>query len=143
MSRRRKRYPRVGRRTLKNDFEVYGWKFIKNILPRKWTVEYETEKVPYTIASNYEPDFIITRADGTKLYIEMKGNGRSWTFDVQKKMIAVKEQNPDMDIRIVFYSDGKMGKIRKDGTCRRQSDWAVQHGFTFAIKKIPEEWFNE
>lgn len=58
-------------------------------------------------------------------------------------MIAVKKFHPDKDIRIVFYSDGKIGPVRKNGTFRRQSDWAKDNGFIFAIRVVPEEWFNE
>lgn len=58
-------------------------------------------------------------------------------------MIAVKNQHPEIDLRIVFYSDGKIGPTRKDGTWLKQSDWAVKNGFKFSIRKIPEEWFKE
>lgn len=105
--------------------------------------EYESEKLPYTIEGQYIPDFIISRTDGTKLYIETKGNGRSFDHATRRKMIAVKEQNPTLDIRIVFYSDGKIGPKRKDGTFMRQSDWAKRYGFKFSIKTIPESWLNE
>lgn len=58
-------------------------------------------------------------------------------------MIAVKKQYPDMDLRIVFYSDGKIGPKRKDGSFLKQGDWAKKNNFIFAIKDIPEDWFNE
>ena len=139
---RKVKLPRVGRRTLKNDFELRVYKDIRNLKPPKDQVEYETEQIPYTIEYVYEPDFIVTRKDGSKMYIEAKGNGRAWTPQVQRKMLSVKEQYPDLDIRIVFYSDGSMGQRRKDGSFRRQSDWATQHGFPFAIRDVPKEWFD-
>lgn len=58
-------------------------------------------------------------------------------------MKAVKEQNPDLDLRIIFYSDGKIGPKRKDGSFRRQSDWAKANGFPFAIRNVPKDWFDE
>src|SRR5690606_12161179 len=116
---------------------------IKNLLPRGATVEYESERLPYSIISDYNPDFVITKHDGTKIYIEAKGNGRAFDAKVRQKMIAVKEQHPSCDIRILFYSDGKIGPKRKDGSFRRQSDWAKQHGFVFAIRNLPKEWFDE
>lgn len=58
-------------------------------------------------------------------------------------MIAVKEAHPELDIRIVFYSDGKIGPVRKDGSCFRQSDWALKHDFKFCIRQIPKDWFRE
>lgn len=135
--------PKIGRRVIKNEFELKLYKQIKNLKGPKDKLEYETEQVPYTIDYVYEPDFIITRKDGSKLYVEAKGNGRAWTPQVQRKMIAVKQQHPDLDIRIVFFSDGAMGQRRKDGSFRRQSDWATQHGFPFAIRDVPKEWLED
>jgi len=144
---RRKRtkvkFPKVGKRTLKNAFELAVYKQLNNLKPPKSTVEYETEKLPYTVAHNYEPDFILTKKDGSKIYIETKGNGRAFDASVQRKMVEVKKQHPDKDIRILFYSDGKIGNKRKDGSFRRQSDWANQHGYVFAIREVPKEWLSE
>lgn len=103
---------------------------------------YESERIPYTVSGNYVPDFIVRKHDGSKLYIETKGNGRSFDGPARRKLLAVKKQNPELDIRIVFYSDGKCGPKRKDGTFMRQSDWAARHGFQFAIKVIPESWLE-
>lgn len=103
---------------------------------------YESEKLPYVVEGQYIPDFIVKKADGTKLYIETKGNGRSFDHATRRKMIAVKKQNPELDIRIVFYSDGKIGPKRKDGTHLKQSDWATKHGFIYAIRDIPESWLE-
>lgn len=139
----RVKLPKVGKRTLKNAFELEIYKGLKNLLHPKAKLEYETEKIPYTIEHVYEPDFPITRPDGTKLYIEAKGNGRAWTSQVQRKMLEVRRQNPELDIRIIFYSDGSMGQRRKNGSFKRQSDWATEHGFKFSIRKIPKEWLDE
>jgi hypothetical protein len=57
-------------------------------------------------------------------------------------MVAIKKQYPDLDIRIIFYSDGKIGPKRKDGSFRKQSDWARENNYIFAIKHIPKEWFE-
>jgi hypothetical protein len=58
-------------------------------------------------------------------------------------LIAVKTLNPDLDLRLIFHSDGKIGHVRKDGTFRRQSDWAKENGFKFAIRVPPKDWFND
>lgn len=58
-------------------------------------------------------------------------------------MIAVRNQNPDIDLRIIFYKDGKIGNKRKDGTWLKQSDWAVRNKFKFSIGQCPEEWMAE
>lgn len=104
--------------------------------------EYESEKLPYVVEGKYIPDFIIRTRSGAKLYIETKGNGRSFDGPARRKLVAVKAQNPGIDIRIVFYSDGKVGPKRKDGTFMRQSDWAMKHGFEYSIRDIPESWLG-
>jgi len=104
---------------------------------------YETEKLDYSVAGRYLPDFIITRKNGSKVYIETKGNGRSFDGPSRRKLLAVKSQHPEVDLRIVFYSDGKIGATRKDGSRATQSEWAEKNGFKWAIKVIPEAWLEE
>lgn len=104
---------------------------------------YETERLRYTIEAQYVPDFILLTKGGRKIYVETKGNGRSFDGPSRRKLIAVKREHPELDIRIVFYSDGKCGPKRKDGTFMRQSDWAAKHGFQYAIREIPGDWIAE
>lgn len=144
MARKKKQtFPKIGKKYCRSNFEFQVYKGLKNLLPRGAKLDYETEKLTYTITSEYTPDFVITKKNGEKIYIEAKGNGRQFDHQVQKKMIAVKEQHPELDIRIVFYGDGKIGPTRKDGSFRKQSDWATKHGFIFAIREIPLDWFEE
>lgn len=103
---------------------------------------YEKTKIPYTVSGNYLVDFEITTKSGKKIYIETKGNGRSFDGHTKRKMIAVKQQHPELDIRIVFYNDGKCGPKRKDGTYMRQSEWAKRYGFEYSIRTIPESWYE-
>ena len=99
-------------------------------------VEYETEKVPYIIpASNhtYSPDFKLPNG------IRVETKGRFVAAD-RKKHLLVKEQNPNMDIRFVFSnSKNKINKKSKT----TYADWCDKHGFKYADKVIPEEWFTE
>ena len=131
----------VGERKVRNLFEEQKYIEAVGIAPAGTVIQYETEKIPYVIYSDYNPDLIIVLPSGKKFYIEIKGNGRAWTPDVMRKMISVREQNPGIDIRFVFYSNGKFGLPRKDGTKRTQSEWAEKNGFTYSIGTIPEEWF--
>lgn len=107
------------------------------------TFGYEKTKIDYTVAGTYLVDFGVKKKDGSMMYIETKGNGRSFDGHTRRKMIAVKTLHPDLDIRILFYSDGKCGAKRKDGSFMRQSDWAIKNGFKYAIKTIPAEWWSE
>ena len=104
---------------------------------------YEYHKIPYTVSGTYLVDFSITKKDGSIMHIETKGNGLSFDGHSRRKLRAVKAQNPTMDLRLVFYSDGKCGPKRKDGTFMRQSDWATKYGFKYAIKEIPKDWYAE
>jgi len=90
--------------------------------------KYESEKIPYVLAGHYIPDFIILTSLG-KIYIEAKGYFRP---EAKRKMVAVKRQHPELDIRLVFYSASKTN-VR----------FAERHGFKYAIETIPKEWLNE
>ena len=79
------------------------------------------------MAGHYIPDFIITTPTG-KIYVEAKGYLRP---EHKRKMVAVKKQHPNLDIRILFYS-GTKGNIR----------WAERNGFKYAVEKIPREWMK-
>lgn len=115
-------------------------------MPKGLVVEYETEDLEYITRHKYRPDFPIKyiKEDGTKCYIEYKGNGRAFDNTVRQKMIAVKEQYPQYKFYIVFHSDGKIGPKRRDGSFLKQSDWATKNNFEFCIGKenIPQEWFK-
>lgn len=89
--------------------------------------KYEAEKLPYLIAGHYIPDFIITTKTG-KIYIETKGHFRP---EAKRKMVAVKKLNPNLDIRILFYSLNKS-----------YVKWCTKNGFPFAVHEIPEEWLQ-
>lgn len=130
---------KVGVNKYKNKFEIVTGEFLKS---KKLKFGYETEKLEYTITSNYIPDFIVITKSGKKIYIETKGNGRSWDGAARRKLVAVKKQHPDLDIRLVFWSDGKFGATRKDGTRQTQSSWSEKNGFLWAIREIPDEWLQ-
>lgn len=135
---------KFGKRVFKNPAEYQCFEKLKDIVPDDFIVEYETETLPYIIEHTYRPDFpIVHKKDGTKLYIEYKGNGRAFDNAVRQKMIAVKKQYPDIDFCIVFHTDGKIGPRRKDGSFLKQSDWARKNGFKFCIGRdnIPLDWF--
>lgn len=105
----------------------------------KFKVGYETEEVGYQLPppppSKYTPDFHIKRKDGTEVFIEVKGY-----FDAKarRKMLLVKEQNPDLNIVLLFMQDNKLHRSAK----MRYSEWAEKNGFDYAINEIKEEWLS-
>ena len=95
--------------------------------------EYESKKVPYVLSCNYTPDFVLDNG----ICLEAKGH---LSPDDRRKMLAVKKQHQDLDIRFVFQAP--YNKIYK-GSRTTYAKWAEKHGFPWShFKSIPEEWLN-
>lgn len=122
----------------KNKFEYMTAQTLRS---KKLTSSYETEKLDYTLTKRYIPDFVVDTPT-RRIYIETKGNGRSWDAATRAKMVAVKEQHPDLDIRILFWSNGEFGAKRKDGSRNTQLAWAEKNGFIAAVREIPDAWLQ-
>ncbi len=119
----------------KSDFEKNTYRSLK---ARDIKLEYEPDKLPYTVKRNYIPDFKIKwLRNGVyqTTYIETKGY---FSSQDRTKMRLVKEQYPELDIRMVFLSDNKINKNSKT----RYSDWCEQHGFPYTFITIPKHWFK-
>lgn len=119
---------------LKGDLEPIVYKHLKALPDLK--IEYESEKLPYTLTEDhkYIPDFIVTTKSGKKIYLEVKGYFRPAD---RKKMLLVRDQHPDKDIRLVFKYNNKINPKSKT----RYADWAEKNGFMYCLKGIvPEEW---
>jgi hypothetical protein len=79
----------------------------------------------------YIPDFVL--ANGIRL--EVKGR---LTSQDRSKLLLVKEQHPELDLRIVF---GANNKIHKDKQ-KRYMEWAATNGIRAAVKQVPESWLK-
>lgn len=108
----------------KNKFEQRIYNLLKR---KKISFKYESERIPYIFTGYYLPDFVLSTPKG-KVYIETKGYFRP---EHKRKMASVKKLNPQLDIRILFYS-----KKEKD------IKWADKNGFIWAVETIPEEWLE-
>lgn len=117
------RNPVVMKKT-RNKFET---KIFRQLQRNKVNFKYESEKIPYIFSGFYIPDFVITTPNG-KIYIETKGYLRP---EHKRKMVAVKKLNPQLDIRLLFYSS-KAKDIK----------WAEKNGFKYAIDTIPKDWLD-
>jgi len=115
---------------LKSGFER---SFQANLKSRRIKFKYESIGIPYTLERNYFPDFEIIDHG---FFIETKGR---LDRDSKAKMLAVKRQHPDIDIRFVFMYPHK--KIA--GTKQTHAQWAERNGFRWAEGVAPEKWFNE
>ena len=97
--------------------------------------EYERETLIYVQPAQtrkYTPDFFLPNG----IIIEAKGK---WTIQDRKKMVTVMEQNPNLDIRMLFQYDNKLNKRAKE----RYSTWCEKRGIPYAIGTIPDDWLSD
>lgn len=107
---------------------------------RQVPFQYEENVLLYQVPSRtakYTPDFYITTKAGATIVCESKG--RFCTADRQK-MLLVKQQHPELDIRFVFSNSRQ--RISKQSQTT-YGDWCEKHGFIYATRLVPEEWLNE
>ena len=96
--------------------------------------EYETAKVPYTIQHIYNPDFILSN----KVHLEAKGY---WSAEDRRKIKAVKRDNPDLDLRMVFQAP--FNTISKRGKTT-YAQWCERHDIPWTSwANIPLKWLIE
>ena len=98
--------------------------------------EYETTVIDYVKPEThhkYTVDFTLPNG----ILIETKWR---WVLEDRKKHLLIKEQHPELDIRIVFQNPN--GKIRK-GSKTTYAEWCEKHGIQWANKEIPSEWMSE
>lgn len=111
---------------------------------------YEPCKLKYVIPAvnrNYIPDFVITNkksltGSDIRDIVVIETKGRLTARDA-KKMILVREYNPEVIIKFVFPYDAiyHKGKKGRDGGKYRYSDWCVDNGFDFFVgQEPPKEW---
>ncbi len=113
---------------------------------------YEPLKVPYILDLNYIPDFVLgcskkphSLKDLPKgaIILETKG---FLDHEDRRKLLAVKAQYPDLDLRLVFmqnnyvYKNRKGKRRTKDCEDLRYLQWAEQNGFKAAVGRVPNDW---
>jgi|TARA_E500000318_G_scaffold90462_1_gene88380 hypothetical protein len=109
-------------------------KLAQTLIQNKINFTYEDTRISYVPkVRTYTPDFYLVDSN---IYIEAKGN---LTKDDRVKMVLVKQQNPEYDIRIVFMN--ARNKIYK-GSKTTYGDWADRYGFMWAEGSIPKEWLK-
>ena len=95
--------------------------------------EYESEKISYTIQHHYCPDFVLPN----HVYLEAKGY---WAPADRRKILAVKKDNPDMDLRMVFQAP--YNKINKKSKTT-YAMWCEKHDIPWtAYHDIPIDWLT-
>ena len=98
--------------------------------------EYETTVIGYIkpeTKHTYTIDFTLPNG----ILVETKGR---WVLEDRKKHLLIKQQKPELDIRMVFQSANT--KIRK-GSKTTYGMFCDKHDIPWAEKVIPESWLNE
>lgn len=117
---RRNGYRSGFERTLANDLKM-----------DKVLFTYESERIPYILHSTYSPDFVLPSG----IIVEAKG---VLSVEDKRKMVAVKQQHPHLDIRFVFMkADNKIPRTKQT-----HGEWATKNGFIWADGTIPKEWYE-
>ena len=93
--------------------------------------EYESTRVPYTIQHHYCPDFILPNY----VHLETKGY---WDGADRRKILAVKKDNPDLDLRMVFQAPYNTISKKSKTTYAK---WCEKHDIPWtSYHDIPIEW---
>ena len=95
--------------------------------------EYESVKVPYVIQHNYCPDFVLPN----HVHIEAKGY---WDAKDRRKILAVKKENPDLDLRMVFQAPYNTISKKSKTTYAK---WCEKHDIPWtSYHDIPIDWLT-
>jgi len=104
---------------------------------RKIDFEYETKKITYVEplkVRTYTPDLILFDEE---LIIEVKGR---WTAIDRRKMGEVLEQNPELNIKMLFHKDNTISRNSRT----RYSDWCRKRQIDYHIGiDVPQEWIDD
>lgn len=109
-------------------------KVIKDLNDNSVEYAYEAVTLKYTPkVKTYTPDILL--ANG--IVVELKGY---FDQEARSKMLLVIEQNPTLEIRMVFQKADK--KISKTSNTT-YSSWCDKHGIIWAEGTIPKSWTEE
>lgn len=100
-------------------------------------IKYEPQEpvVTYNTPSRYIPDFLLPNG----ILVECKGY-----FDARarSKMLRVKKQNPNLDIRFLFQRANN--KLTKSPNSLTYWQWCDKHGFKYEEgDTMPQSWLEE
>ncbi|WP_373088740.1 hypothetical protein [Zhongshania sp.] len=111
------------------DYEAKTFKYTVQVPHTHCT---ECGAKPASKTAKYTPDFFLPNG----IIVEAKGR---WTSSDRKKMAAMAEQYPELDIRMLFKSDNWLTKAHRDS----YSTWCEKRGIPYHVGDvIPEEWLN-
>lgn len=118
----------------------YEERVYKDALTRKRKLDYEppdaiVHYVKPARKARYIPDFRLPNG----VLVETKGR---LTPEDRAKMLNVKRDNPQADIRFLFQRASQ--RITRSKNSMTYGEWADKHGFRWSAgDSIPEEWWND
>ena len=93
--------------------------------------QYESTQIPYIIQHHYCPDFVLPN----HVLLETKGY---WDAKDRRKILAVKKDNPDIDLRMVFQAPYNTISKRSKTTYAK---WCDKHNIPWtSFHNIPLDW---
>ena len=120
------------RHKFRSDYELQVAKFLAE---RRVKFDYEKIKITYQPKpKTYVPDFYLPAQD---IYVEAKG---VFSPADRQKMLLVTNQNPELDIRMLFLrASNKLNRSSKT----TYGSWCDRHGILWADNMIPLEWLEK
>lgn len=118
----------------------YEERVYNNAIGRKRELAFEPSEATlhYTKPARrarYIPDFVLPNG----IIVETKGR---LTAEDRAKMLNVKRDNPEADIRFLFMRSRQ--RTTKSKNSLTYEEWAEKHGFPWSIgETIPDEWWDE
>jgi hypothetical protein len=134
MSRRKRirKFP-LGEFVFRSGFELH---IAEDLIDNKVAFKYEEDTILYVVPAatrKYIPDFTLNNG----IIVEAKGR---WTLEDRKKIVLVREQNPELDLRMLFQRDQPLNK----GAKTTYTAWCDKRGIPYAVgNKVPKEWLAE
>jgi hypothetical protein len=101
-----------------------------------FTASFEGYQVQYVVPAReatYNPDFVLSNG----IIVETKG---LWEVADRQKHLLIREQHPELDIRLVFSSS--KSKLYS-GSKTTYGMWCEKHGILYADKLVPLVWLKE
>ncbi len=107
----------------------------RSLKDRDISFDYENFKFTYIPKpKTYTPDFYLPDSD---IHVEAKGH---LCKADRVKMVLVKAQHPNLDIRFVFMNANN--KIYR-GSKTTYADWCERHDFKWAEGGVPTDWMKK
>lgn len=100
---------------------------------KKIKFAYEPFSLKYILSCEYFPDFVLPNG----IIVETKGKLDQGS---RRKMLAVKQAHPDLDIRFVFMRASNRITKRSKTT---YGAWATKYGFKWSDGLMPTSWAKE